>query len=314
MSVALDLCSGAGGASIGLHWAGYERVVAIDNWLPAVRTHHMNGLECIHASIKGYEWPDMEVDCIWASPPCQPFSQATIFGIGQMDPRDCIPDWLAAVKFYKPRLTIMENVSKLASPKYATYVKVIVKALKKMKYRVAWRVLNTADYGVPQARKRFILIARRDGEKCVWPKPTHGDESVPHVTMAEALQIPKVDLRSIRWIYQRPATTIVASFYPEIVSPPAYRPAGGASRQGKPHQRVSVEAMPYTGSVALPEGFKDRKKEKFPVVVSVGQAALLQGFPEQFHFYGPVSHQRTQVGNAVPPIMPYRLARANREK
>lgn len=146
-------------------------------------------------------------------------------------------------------------------------------------------ILNAADYGVAQTRRRAILGAHRT-RLIAPPAPTHaehpqdadlfGDRLHGWVSMAKALawsDLPEKRHNDSRWIFERPATTIVGSFKPEVVAAPGYRTQ--ESRQNAP------------GSVT----------------VSVAQAGVLQSFYLDFPWRGSKSKQYEQVGNAIPPLL-----------
>lgn len=261
-------------------------MISVDNWKPAILTQRANGLRVVEQDLQKKRVPKRfkrRVRLMWASPPCPPFSQATD-GIGRDDPRDCIPAWLASVKRILPDIVIMENVKGLASAKHAGYMAEVVADLTSFGYTVEYRVLNAADYGWPQARKRMYLVAVLEGE------PRFPDPGPGITTMGDFLGWTpmNVRLRAINggdtgWVFERPAMTVVGSFKPEVMSAPGYRTAGGYSRQDMP------------GSVILLEQ----------------EAAAPQGFPPGFKFVGRVNDRWLLIGNAVIGEMAYLLARVN---
>ena len=187
--LAIDEFCGAGGASLGLHRAGYD-VIGYDAWQTAVDTHNANGLPAELLDLATTTpTPPRQAALLWASPPCQPYSLA---GEQQAadDDRDGLPWWLRTVAELLPPVTVMENVAGLATA-HRPALDAALAQLTELGYRHDWRILSAADYGVPQTRPRLFVIARRDGIPLRWPEPTHaagaGMFHRPHVTMAEAL-------------------------------------------------------------------------------------------------------------------------------
>lgn len=184
-----DFC-GAGGASCGLLEAGYESA-GYDSWDKAIETQRANGHQAWLADLSTHDPPAPPRPWLyWASPPCQPFSAAGA-GEGEFDDRDGIPWWLRILGRQLPEVAIMENVRGLTFEKHSAYLAGMLAAVRALGYRCEWKILNAADYGVPQTRDRFVLIARRDGGPIVWPAVTHTEEAglftARWVSMAEAL-------------------------------------------------------------------------------------------------------------------------------
>lgn len=186
-----ELFCGAGGASLGLHRAGYA-VTGYDAWGVAVATHNANGITAHQHDLSDAAGDDVLEPCdlLWASPPCQPFSAAGD-GAGEFDGRDGFPWTLRIIATLQPSVVIVENVKGLTFDKHSEYFGSVLSSLTALGYEWQWRVLNSADFGVPQTRERCFIIARNDGGRIVWPAPTHTDgDSLflqPWVTMAEAL-------------------------------------------------------------------------------------------------------------------------------
>jgi DNA (cytosine-5)-methyltransferase 1 len=191
--IAVDLFAGGGGASEGIRRAlGVAPVVAVNHDPDAVEMHAANHPDTIHLCESVFEVRPHEVtagrrvDLLWASPDCTHFSRAKggkprekkIRGLAWI-----VTQWAAAVA---PRVIAMENV-----PEFVTWgpldddgyvieerkgetFREFVQRLERLGYHVEWRTLNAADFGAPTSRKRFFLVARRDGRPIVWPEPTHG--------------------------------------------------------------------------------------------------------------------------------------------
>jgi DNA (cytosine-5)-methyltransferase 1 len=185
------LFAGAGGSSVGLKQAGYT-TVGLENWRPALDTHQSNNMPCYFHDLSEplLDHAVPSCDLLWASPPCQPFSAAGN-GAGEFDDRDGFPWTVRIIGKLLPPVVIIENVKGLTFEGHREYFSQVLRSIDTLGYRVDWRVLNSADYGVPQTRERCFIIARRDGGPISWPAPTHTETAglftTPWVTMSQAL-------------------------------------------------------------------------------------------------------------------------------
>lgn len=197
-----DLFCGAGGTTTGAMHAinslGHEvEFVAVNHWPVAIATHSANHPNVRHfckdldTANPNEIVPEGELDLLLASPECRFHSEAQ--GGRPLDEQSRASAWHVvrwAERLYIRRI-VVENVPRflkwgpldrkkrpLKSKEGATF-RAWVAALESLGYRVEWRVLNAADYGTPQSRKRLFIQARRDGRRIVWPERTHaprGDE------------------------------------------------------------------------------------------------------------------------------------------
>lgn len=269
---AITLFSGVGASSLALRRAGY-RVTAHDFMREACTSLHENGFDVVQGDIRDVDFLApyySRVRVIAGGPPCQPFSQNGR-NAGDSDERDMIPEFLRAVAQILPEQFILENVRGLAGPRHRAYLDRRVSEFEALGYRVEWRVLNAADHGVAQDRKRlFVVGLRADIEGPIrWPAKQQ------RATMAGFLgwgpstakqrnqmapapaQRPLPDGRpAYLWPYERPSTTVVGSFRPEIQAAPGYRKAGDGPRQNAPgsvyvtpEERLTLQGLPASWKV-----------------------------------------------------------------
>lgn len=177
----MDLFAGAGGMSEGFRQAGYVSALAIEYDEMASTTFSFNHPETpiITKDIRLVQEDEVTsiinghaIDVVCGGPPCQGFSLA-----GQRladDPRNQLfVEFVRMIKLIKPRFFVFENVSGITSMAGGAILDVILNEFRGAGYECTYKVLNAADYGVPQARPRFFLVGSRDGEKYRFPSPSH---------------------------------------------------------------------------------------------------------------------------------------------
>lgn len=299
---ALSLFAGVGSTALALTKLGGD-VIAVERDAAAAETLEANGFRVHRADVKEITAADRwdaygQVDVITGGPPCQPFSQAADNG-GEYDPRDCIPDFIEAVRVNRPRVFLMEEVQTLTWRRHAAYLERVLADLRALGYVVDHRVLDLSEYGIPQSRKRlFVIGRRRDTAPVVWWPAKRAEK----VTMAQALgwergdclgrnaRAPRpaqvwdgADVERALWPLRRPSTTVVGSFRPEVQAAPGYRRAGDGPRQNTP------------GSV----------------VTTLEERLVLQGLPRDWKVCGNEAQRALQVGNSCPHQMTMLLLGAN---
>jgi len=334
----IDLFAGAGGLSLGFAAAGFEAVAAVEVDADAAATFRK-----AHPGVDVHEGDICELDlspyrghvaAVVGGPPCQPWSLGGLRR-GHADPRDGTPQFARAVHEVGPDVFVMENVAGLvrgaARPAFERILAVLggerpladllgdaVGPRDRLEYRVEARVLNAADHGVPQTRRRLFVVGVRPGAAFAWPEPTHAGAHVParaHVgVVARGEANPSIvtyaaapSLRPDPYHGQvfngggrpidpgRPAPTLLASmggnktpWVDTLGVVPDYHAhlrAGGAPRSGR-----------------VPGARR----------ITVAEAAALQTFPPDLAFAGARSSQYRQVGNAVPPLLAAAVAGAAR--
>lgn len=202
----IDSFAGGGGASTGIENAlGRSPDVAINHSAAALALHAANHPDTIHLDSNIWDVKPHEVTrgrpvgLLWASPDCKHFSKAKGGAPRDRNIRDLawvVVDWAEQVA---PDVILMENVEEfqtwgpvgedgqplewLKGHTFDSWLR----RLRRAGYRVQHRELRACDYGAPTIRKRWFLIARRDGRRIVWPKPTHGDPKSPAVRKGKLL-------------------------------------------------------------------------------------------------------------------------------
>lgn len=322
--IAIDLFAGAGGASTGLASLGLDPL-GFEYDADAIATSRAAGHRTVRADLSSYDWTvldGVEVDVLHGSPPCQPWSQGGRQR-GADDPRDGMPWLLRAVEELRPRLVTVENVAGLTHKKNRPYLDDFVGSLVELGYDVEWRILNAADYGIPQTRRRLIVVARRDGVLPKWPDPTHAkdpaDGLLPWVTMADALGWPDhYGVEQFRGSGmrerhgERPIRPATAPALSVTTSTPVRRWILHTDRPW-PYERPATTVygdprVPAPGHHAEDESGSQMKDA---VRITLEDLATLQGFPSGYPFTGGRTSMAKQIGNACPPALLAAVVGAN---
>jgi len=342
--LAISLFSGAGGLDLGVERAGYRVAAALEADLDAADTMEKNfdGLhsEVIRrdilevptrellraAGLKGRERPDLLV----GGPPCTPFSKSGFWlewKRAGLDPdASLLQAYTRILAEAKPRAFILENVYALTYNNRASRpaFERLLREIGDAGYRCNWRVLNAADYGVPQLRPRLFIVGARGRSRVPeLPEPTHGGRwerrktgatGTPHVTTGKALARLKTE--------PEPEETIRGSWghlLPEIPPGENYLHFTAERNYSDPifewrsrywsfllkldPKRSSPTIQAHPGPNVGPFHWENRR-------LRVPELKRLFTFPDEFEFVGKRSSVQAQVGNSVPPLLAEQVARS----
>jgi DNA (cytosine-5)-methyltransferase 1 len=316
----IELFAGAGGLALGLEMAGFTARFLTDWDRYSCQTLRANKKTYFpKAKIKCAPVEDLDpkqvleeirlakedIALISGGPPCQGFSIAKTSKGGRHldDPRNNM--FLQFAKFVdhiRPRAFLLENVPGLTNMAKGFVLKRVLETFKDLDYRLNHGILNAADYGVPQIRKRFFLIGHRGDSRIEFPAPTHssGVSNVfgfpPHVTIAEAFSRLTPDTPN----QERPKHTQA-----KIERLAGIKP--GSSWQGW-HFRDTMDRPSRTITGHCRDDWVHPTENR---AGTVREMAALQSFPNDYVFKGPImamnyvkfNFQYRQVGNAVPVLL-----------
>ena len=312
----VDLFCGAGGMSEGFRMAGYRILLGVEENKVAAKTYRENsrGTRLIIDDIRLVkdakileEIGNKDVDVVIGGPPCQGFSHANTRRSAD-DPRnELYLEFVRVVKLLKPKFFVMENVRGFLNVKIDN--KSIVEEIKSLleEYEVDGQVLTAADYGVPQLRRRAIIIGRRGNSELPFPEATHFREGrtkegrrAKRWVSVKSLLIPKTEADSKLFYSNR----LINGFKRRERK---NKKAGVGFRWqfldlGKPS--YTIPARYYKDGANALVKYSDTEIRKLDVV----ECARIQSFPSNYIFIGGRNQTYKQVGNAVPPIMAKAIA------
>lgn len=357
----INLCCGVGGLALGLGRAGFRSFDFFDNDEKACATlrHNIADGSClIHGRIfEGdlflTEWlpAGRNIRLLAAGTPCQPFS---IGGLrrGHDDTRNLFPTLLQAVRALRPRAVLIENVRGLDRGSHKPYLDYLIKQLRypeigprtdeswidhdhrltrhnryanaSATYRVAWKVLNSADYGVAQVRHRLFIVAMSTELPAYdFPAPTHSKESLMwdqctgEYWESRNLAVRKRETRQNHSAEGKPATlpwVTVRDAISDLPPPHSEDICASNNHWSIPGARIyqghtgSLLDWPSktikAGTHGVPGGENTVVRDNGQVrYYTLREMARVQSFPDEHYFVGARSNVVRQIGNAVPPML-----------
>ena len=348
---AVSLFTGAGGLDIGIERAGFNVVAANDSDKSACATlranqvgnHrvaessvrcHLDGTKIIERDLGKLSGQDFipagareswRPDVLVGGPPCQTFSSAGSQR-ALADPRGLLfHDFVRIADELRPKLILFENVRGLVTARGPSgapgeAINLIRQAFESIGYATSFRLLNSADYGAPQRRVRlFMFGAAPDATLPQFPEPTHGRNGglvKPWVTLGEFLSgRPRPRESEI----VRPSPTLLSQL--EILPDGSGLRSPGRPEPTRPGGHWGYKQGTFIADLALPArtvtGAATQDWVRCPATglrrITLREAAAIQGFPNDWVFYGSKSAQFQQIGNAVPVIFGDVLGMAMRE-
>lgn len=290
----LEICAGAGGQALGLEAAGFTHAAAVEIDADACSTLRLNRPEwgVVEEDVREVDGRTYRgVDLIAGGVPCPPFSVAG-HQLGSSDDRDLFPEAIRLVRQAKPSAVMLENVRGLAANRFSNYREAIIRELASLGYQADWRLLQSSDFGVPQLRPRFILIAlrARASGRFRWPEP-----NIAAPTVGESLKDLMADRGwpgADRWAVgaDRIAPTLVGG------SRKHGGPDLGPTRARNDWLKLGVDGRGIADSVPAADDPLDHLPK-----LTLRMTARLQGFPDQWQFVGRKTSTYRQIGNAFPP-------------
>ncbi|MFC9952582.1 DNA cytosine methyltransferase [Streptomyces prasinus] len=300
---AVEICAGAGGQALGLERAGFGHALAVELDTHAVATLRRNRPDW---DVRQGDVADPEVwepekfggvDLIAGGVPCPPF---TIAGkqLGATDERDLFAWAVRLAERAKPKALLLENVRGLSANRFTAYRQNVLDTLQSAGYIAQWELLHAADFGVPQLRPRFVLVALLPeyAEYFAWPEPLPGKRP----TVGETLR----GLMGARgWEGAESWAEKANDIAPTIVG--GSKKHGGAdlgpTRAKAAWAKLGVDALGVSDHAPEP-GWEPAEGKPGPKL-TVEMVARIQGWkPEdEWVFEGRKTSTYRQVGNAFPP-------------
>ncbi|MCF3178164.1 DNA cytosine methyltransferase [Streptomyces sioyaensis] len=316
---AIDLFSGCGGLSTGLLDAGVQVVAGFDKDAPSIRAfdynHSYRGCSGHILDLAAASGEDLlklagvrEVDILAGGPPCQSYSIAGK-RMGLEDERGGLVHRFAdLVREIRPRVALFENVPNFARFDEGRVLNSLIEMIEQSGYTVRHAILNAADYGVPQGRKRVFVVGiagkRKDFD--LPPLPTHSeapslfDETQAYRTAEDAIgDLPDVWEEAAKGIPNHEPT-----MHSEKMLEAFSRLEPGMRDKKSFHDRLHPERPSFTLRAGSGNFSPLRPVHyRYDRVVTVRESARIQGFEDSFIWPDPLPRlqQYRQVGNAVPP-------------
>ena len=343
----IDLFAGAGGLSLGFEQAGFDIVSAVE-------------IDPVHACVHKYNFPNTKVFCknienlsgtdlmaghdkidiIIGGPPCQGFSM-----IGKRDMNDhrnsLVMQYMRIVKEVQPRYFVMENVGGITVGKAKEILEAAISFIEENGFKVVkpYRVLNAANYGVPQARKRLFLLGYKDGEVA----PEYPKENDEHSTVYDAISdLPNIDLYpellesdvlnysvnpqsfyakklhdvaldQTDFSYRRLWNPNVVTGELRTIHTDKSKERFAATEPGATEPISRFYKLSYEGVCNTLRAGTDKSRGAYtsprPIhpqhcrCISVREAQRLHSFPDWFRVHSTKWHGFREVGNSVPPLL-----------
>lgn len=299
-----SLFCGAGGESLGFENAGFEIIFANDNDKFSCETfeRHFRKTDVKLMDVRKLKsFP--ECDIIVGGYPCQGFSLAGPRLV--TDKRNFLYlEFAKALKEVKPKFFMAENVKGLLTLDNGKIIQAMVREFSSLGYDVKYKLLNAKWYGVPQDRERVIIVGvRKDlGFNFEFPEPAHGDASknrLPYTTLRDAIgylpKQPESDVFdsgfSSRYMSRnrRKSWDDVSFTIPAMARQVPLHPSSDLMK------KIGVDKWVFTGP--------NRRR------LSWKECSIIQSFPKDFEFNGPLVEKYKQIGNAVPPLLAENVAK-----
>jgi DNA (cytosine-5)-methyltransferase 1 len=339
----VDLFSGAGGFALGFKQAGYKGLLSVelDDYACLAHERNLKEIPLLKADLSLDETKkiiqqkleNQKIDVLVGGPPCQGFS---IFGSRRYvntkgyDPsedirNDLVIQFWEYAKMLNPEWVIMENVPGLETLCDGIYIKKVYEIAKNYGYtNIKHQVLNAADYGVPQIRKRLIVIASKKDYVLPFPKPKYFQDNKEW----------QYSYRTVGEVITDLAEENTYDKYKNHAPPGHNEIVKARFSYIEEGEKIDIEKLPHNLKMGTKTGkpiknfshvFKRLHRNKpsstmvpghnaFPVhpwlnrTLTIREAARIQTFPDNYEFFGPIIKQGLQVGNAFPPMLAQLIA------
>ncbi len=313
----ISIFSGAGGLDIGFRDAGFNIISHLEiekDFCETLKlnTKYYNGAEVINIDIRNYKPKKEKCDFIIGGPPCQTFSAAGRRAAGVQGVEDnrgtLFEEYVRLLNYYEPIGFLFENVYGITGAQSGKAWQLIQEEFSKAGYDIYFRILNTADYGVPQFRERMIIVGVKNG-RFAFPRPTHGPDSDtdrPYYSAAQALlntplteEISKLCLNGRHGhLLNDIPPGLNYSYYTEKMGHPeplfAWRSKFSdylyKADPNKPVRTIKAQGGQYTGPLHWDNRY-----------FTVNEYKRLQSFPDDYEIFGNRQKAIHQIGNSVPP-------------
>lgn len=335
----IDFFCGCGGASKGFELAGFDVALGIDLDKSAADSYKTNfpktafiqdnilNIKAKHIAEKVPNWKDSDL-IFCACAPCQPFSSQNKNRHNGDIRRSLLSETKRFIRAFRPAYIFIENVPGMQSVKlsengpFADFLQFI----ERFDYQYEYRVISSEFYGVPQQRKRLVVLARLKG-KPMFPDPTHGDKEHPFATVRDYIsQLPPLQAGETDPGDPLHAAAVVT---PKNIGRLKHTPEGGDRRNWpenlwlKCHKNYDGHTDVYgrmswdapcktltTKCTSISNGRFGHPDITQHRAITFREAALLQTFPKNFQFIGNRVSKSKQIGNAVPVLLAQCFAEA----
>ena len=337
--IGIEIFSGPGGMGLGAQYAGIEVALAVEKNNYAAQTYlanHKNTTVVIDdiQNINEFRYEKKgEQVILFGGPPCQGYSNSNRKTRSNKNPKNWLfQEFMRSIELVNPDWVVIENVPGLKTIDKGFFIEKICDNLHELGYTPNFKILNAADFGVPQKRERIFIVASKHGIAFEFPTGTFVDK---HVSVADALfDLPKLEngTKEISLKYRHKAKSEYAMKMRGNLRKATQNYVSKNSdhvvkryeyiKQGGNWNDIPVELMSnYKDHTRCHHGIYRRLKADEPAFVianyrksmlihptenrglSVREAARLQSFPDSYKFMGPLVHIQQQVGDAVPPML-----------
>jgi DNA (cytosine-5)-methyltransferase 1 len=335
--IGIDLFAGAGGLTLGAKLAGIKIAMAIEQDAFAAATYRYNHPEVLLLETDIKEVKEIQIDSkgeetiLFGGPPCQGFSTSNQRTRNAANSNNWMfQEFFRLAKLWRPDWIVLENVRGIVETENGMFLKKIIDTLRRIGYSVTFKVLDSADFGVPQHRNRVFIVGSKKRVKFGFPAP-----SSTLVPLVDALDdLPELENGNTidTMPYRSRANSTYADYLRNDLSTCGNHLVSLNSQmvveryrhvpQGGNWEHIPASLMSnYQDRSRCHTGIYRRLDAYKPSVVignfrknmlihptqdrglSVREAARIQSFPDSFRFLGSIGFQQQQVGNAVPPLL-----------